>query len=673
MDRDMLSELTKLMPEDIVSAVPKRKKHVARRFCAMCARIDLRKAFDDKSGGIELGPRSTWRPDECDLCDFFLRNLPRVPQGRSGALPVSSSCLSSTEATEQVSLSAPESAQVIFQPTSRKYLGFGISSLAFDRDCQCHYALGSDLDGHFPNAAILVRSNHDLSSRMRVTTPMVDFNLIKAWLQEIPVQDNEDPELEAENDPSLLGLEASNATWLDVIDCISRSLVRLPSYTTARYVTLSYVWGSPSGLHIIDNHLSDLPLTIEDSITVCQKLGHKYLWVDRYCIPQNDILERHRQVKQMGDIYRNSALTIVACAGSNPQYGLPGVSHPRTSHSNILIKDVGYIQQIPATTDILVSAWAERGWTYQEALLSQARLYFTDRQVYYEDEESVECEVNTMAGVKVPDVSEWGSFSIHSRMAWSNSPMDVYKCIRYFSTRVLSFPSDAIDALQGIFATFEQDFQIRQVCGMAFATTQRLEVVPTVQYSLLFNTDHDSTRCNTFPSWSWAGWTGRKWWSFGRWPRNDIHDIFFEVAVELASGHTISWREFQIRYDTLSLQSVSSIKFIYIQVYLVLILGCTQPTDSNALDGSIYLQDGLCFRTPLLTDLKHIADMGNIEECALLRFFCPFDSFSVPHLVMRKKGTHWERINKIDGCYMDRNEFVDPSLWPGVLQTIRMG
>ena len=35
MDRDMLSELTKLMPEDIVSAVPKRKKHVARRSCAM--------------------------------------------------------------------------------------------------------------------------------------------------------------------------------------------------------------------------------------------------------------------------------------------------------------------------------------------------------------------------------------------------------------------------------------------------------------------------------------------------------------------------------------------------------------------------------------------------------------------------------------------------------------
>jgi hypothetical protein len=56
---------------------------------------------------------------------------------------------------------------------------------------------------------------------MEVTTPTVDFNLIKAWSHEIPVRDNEDTEPEVENDPYSLGLEASNATWLDVIDCIS--------------------------------------------------------------------------------------------------------------------------------------------------------------------------------------------------------------------------------------------------------------------------------------------------------------------------------------------------------------------------------------------------------------------------------------------------------------------
>jgi hypothetical protein len=193
---------------------------------------------------------------------------------------------------------------------------------------------------------------------MEVTTSKVYFNLIKKWLQEIPVRDNEKSEPEVENESSLFGLDALDDISLDVIDCISRSLVRLPAYTQERYVTLSYIWGSPSKPHIIDNLLSDLPPTIEDSITVCQKLGYRYLWVDRYCIPQNDIQERHRQVRQMGAIYHKSALTIVACAGSDPQYGLPGVSHLQTSHSNILIKEVGHIQRIPATIDILASAWA---------------------------------------------------------------------------------------------------------------------------------------------------------------------------------------------------------------------------------------------------------------------------------------------------------------------------
>jgi hypothetical protein len=692
MDRDTLRELTTLMPEDLALAVPKRKKHVAHCFCAKCARYDWRTGLDGKSFGIELGLQSTWRPDECDLCDFFLQNLPRVPQGCVGALPVPSSCLPSIGATERVSLSTMESEQVVLLPTPREYFGVGISSLAFDQDCQCYYALGADLDRHSQHATILVRSNHDLSSRMEVTTSKVDFNLIKKWLQEIPVRDNEKSEPEVENESSLFGLDALDDISLDVIDCISRSLVRLPAYTQERYVTLSYIWGSPSKLHIIDNLLSDLPPTIEDSITVCQKLGYRYLWVDRYCIPQNDIQERHRQVRQMGAIYHKSALTFVACAGSDPQYGLPGVSHLRTAHSNILIKEVGHIQRIPATIEILASAWAERGWTYQEALLSQARLYFTDRQVYYEDEKSLKCEVNTLAEVEVPnDYRLWGSM-IYSRTAWSRSPMDVYNCIQQFSARALSFPSDAIDALQGIFAIFERKFEIRHVCRMTFAMSQiekSVEVsqrqspsseieIPTLQHSLLFGTDLGSHRCNAFPSWSWAGWTGVEWWNGFRYCHRWALDpnFVFVVAVELAPEHEISWGEFQARYDALGLQSVSSIKFISIQAYLVPILGYTPSRNGWVLDGSISLQDQMFLHVIEYIHTGPRTDMRDLEGCALLRFFCPRPEFNmnVPNLLVRNKGTHWERINRVVGKYMDCNsKHVDPSLLPGVLQTIRLG
>jgi hypothetical protein len=278
-------------------------------------------------------------------------------------LPVPSFRSPSIEATERVRLCAPDSGPAIFQ-TSSGFIPVGISRLAFNQHCQCSYTFGIDSGGKWKEPAILVRSNRNLSYQMEVTTPMVDFNLIKRWLQKLSLQNNENPAPEVTNNASSHGLDASNDISLHVIDCVSRSLVRLPMHAQEQYVTLSYVWGSPSEPHINDDILSDPPPTIKDSITVCQKLGYKYLWVDRYCIPQNDVQERHRQVQQMGAIYRNSALTIMACAGSDPQYGLPGVSQSRIPYPSIQIMYVGHIQRIPVMDDILRSTWAQRGWTY---------------------------------------------------------------------------------------------------------------------------------------------------------------------------------------------------------------------------------------------------------------------------------------------------------------------
>jgi hypothetical protein len=536
----------------------------------------------------------------------------------------------------------------------------------------------------------LMRSNRDLLPRLRVTTPTVDYNLLKGWLQKSSVQDDNSAAPEVADNSSSLDLNAPDDISLHVIDCVSRSLVRLPTHARTQYVTLSYVWGSSPETHINGGILSHAPPTIKDSITVCQKLGYKYLWVDRYCIPQDDIQERHRQVQHMGTIYRNSALTIVACAGDDPQYGLPGVSQLRIPYPSIQIPNVGHIQRIPLMGDIQCGAWAHRGWTFQEALLSQARLYFTDRQVYYENDKSTTCEVNISAGIEAtPDDYTESNSKIYSQTGWLNSPMEVYVCIVAFSGRNLSFPGDAIDAIKGILAVFEQKFQIRHVCGLAFMMAQSEkfvepsqrqtpppeEIIPTLQYSLSFETRRESTRCNVFPSWSWAGWTGPKSWPHGEAYRNDAD---FGVAVELASEQTIGWTEFQARYDTLKSQSVSSIKFIHVQAYLLPILGHMETCDNNVFGRSLDLQNGMRidFHVCFNFDVYPATDMGDVGECALLRLFGPeFRSYQIPHLLVRKKGTHWERINRIVVTYLyhDGEIVEDPSLWPGTLQTIRLG
>jgi hypothetical protein len=85
------------------------------------------------------------------------------------------------------------------------------------------------------------------------------------------------------------------------IDCRTRKLVDIEP--NSQYYTVSYVWGpdahdsSGTRSEHSDRLPSSVPQVIEDSIFVVLQLGGRYLWVDRYCIDQNDAIEKHRQIQ----------------------------------------------------------------------------------------------------------------------------------------------------------------------------------------------------------------------------------------------------------------------------------------------------------------------------------------------------------------------------------------
>src|ERR1700712_139735 len=68
--------------------------------------------------------------------------------------------------------------------------------------------------------------------------------------------------------------------------------------------------------------LNDIPLTCRDAIRVTYKLGYKYLWIDAFCIIQDDEADKSRELVKMGDIYRYALFTIYAKASSSSQSGL---------------------------------------------------------------------------------------------------------------------------------------------------------------------------------------------------------------------------------------------------------------------------------------------------------------------------------------------------------------
>jgi hypothetical protein len=69
---------------------------------------------------------------------------------------------------------------------------------------------------------------------------------------------------------------------------------------------------------------SNIPPRSHSAVTL--NLGYRFLWIDRYCINQSDNTEAQSQIKQMGFIYQESDLTIIATARTGPSYGLPDVS-----------------------------------------------------------------------------------------------------------------------------------------------------------------------------------------------------------------------------------------------------------------------------------------------------------------------------------------------------------
>jgi hypothetical protein len=188
---------------------------------------------------------------------------------------------------------------------------------------------------------------------------------------------------------------------------------------------------------------------------VTRNLGYRYLWVDRYCIPQTDDAEsraiRNHQVRVMDAIYANAVCTIIDAASDDSESGLPGVSQrPRVGQR---IKTVGDWQLIGLPLierEIMESRWAQRGWTYQEGALSRRRLVFTKSQIYFQchSKQWLEClsfpwpfdSESQYPGIPVLYME---SFNSH------DYKKGIFRTISDYFKRQLTFPSDRLYAFLG--------------------------------------------------------------------------------------------------------------------------------------------------------------------------------------------------------------------------------
>ncbi|KAH8911265.1 HET-domain-containing protein [Coniochaeta sp. PMI_546] len=348
----------------------------------------------------------------------------------------------------------------------------------------------------------------------RVLQQQVDFAVVRDWIAYCSVN----------HDITCTPSRASVVRGFTVIDCIDRHIRSDVLIDQQGYVALSYVWGPDSRSMDHDaktprGKLPDnTPRVVDDAIEVTRQLGFRYLWVDRYCIRQDCAAHKAEQIENMGDIYGQASLTIIAAAGSSSSYGLPGVrGTPRDPPSHIIIDD-----QILATVPLDVearirnSSWNTRGWTYQEALLSHRRLVFTDNQVYFQ------CQtMSCLESLSIPlgDLhDDTGRRSLQSLTVPSVFPSMsgdqqlqesfIDNWFSEFSRRSFSFDIDALPSFRGILEKAERHGHIQShICGMPLFLRQSTQQSSLANFLLWeLSTRGRVTRRREFPSWTWLGW-----------------------------------------------------------------------------------------------------------------------------------------------------------------------
>jgi hypothetical protein len=356
-----------------------------------------------------------------------------------------------------------------------------------------------------------------------------DLSLVKSWIDECQ-----------ENHSECYGNTLPFAFPLKVIHCASRQLCFIEPGTP--YVCLSYVWGRQMDMESDAPGIPEcLPKTIEDALHVALQLNISYLWVDRYCIDQNDDSEKFHLIKKMDAVYRGATLTIVAASGQDPYCGLPGINGTpcREQIRHVAGAGAGLAVLHSLNPDVIHTIWSTRAWTYQELELSRRLLIFTEVQMYFQCPVIIGIpSLHTPRTVHSPLVSTTHyeterlekSLEFY-RARYEQSVTALFRRLITYFPKHLSHTEDVVKAFMGIFNALElHDHQIAihatQIHGLPVLHSENLldfRITPsgvrsgclssptsTLAFSLgwlimaNWSWNEPATRSKLFPSWSWA-------------------------------------------------------------------------------------------------------------------------------------------------------------------------
>lgn len=314
---------------------------------------------------------------------------------------------------------------------------------------------------------------------------------------------------------------------LRLVDCKTRRLVSLDDFDSSslEYVTLSSFWAAAETESFLDeknNIKEDLPPLIADAISLTLSLGFRYLWIEGFCLSKLNKHDKLRQTKLIGEIFFQSALTIIVAAGEGIDDGIPGLSISREPQLSLQIQDSLFTTTlIRPDLEVAGSVWASRGWTFQEALFSRRRLVFTPSQAYFQCQ-TLHCHESLSLPLQL--ASDLTAGRVFPDSGPGTQPEHLKTQIKTYIAKEFASPQDRMVAFQGVLNHYSKmDRGVDHFIGVPlfhpddFSTacvvsqTDRLAVglgwMPDLTSPSQGYVDrYQPVYKEHFPSWSWLAW-----------------------------------------------------------------------------------------------------------------------------------------------------------------------
>ncbi|KAI9269118.1 heterokaryon incompatibility protein-domain-containing protein [Phascolomyces articulosus] len=189
------------------------------------------------------------------------------------------------------------------------------------------------------------------------------------------------------------------------------------------YCAISYSWNQ-SGDYVVDpktkKHIRNdqgkhkvylepwsIMTTFEGVIRkICQDFNIKYIWYDQMCINQEDLVEKHREIHHMHQIYSNAYCTVALV----PEFQMKEVDLSKIERQTPIEQQADELFSLflSAKEIIPTSHWSLRLWTLEEAIKSQRLLFVGQNTHLWTDTEYHTAYINMLTR----PIEDWNVASV---------------------------------------------------------------------------------------------------------------------------------------------------------------------------------------------------------------------------------------------------------------------